>query len=57
MKVEFTMEKKKSVIEGQEVEYYVLVTKLVTGDMLQVPIKGDKAKLLALSYKIQQNQK
>ena len=53
MKVEFLLEKKKGNIEGREVEYYVLRRPLATGDVLEVPMKGDKAKLLLLSLQIE----
>ena len=59
MRVEFLLEKKKGNIKDKEtgeerqIEYYVLRRNLVNGDVIEVPIKGDKAKLLSLSVAIE----
>ena len=55
MKIEFMLEKKKSNIEGKEIEYYVLRKTLITGDVVEIPIKSDKAKLIALSTQVEKS--
>lgn len=57
MKVEFEIEKKKTNIEGKEVEYFVLKRKLATDEYLEVPIKKDKLNMLLLSLKIEKMNK
>lgn len=56
MKIEFDMVEKKFVTEdNREIKYYVLVRKLVDGSILEIPIKGDKSKLLLMSLAIEKN--
>lgn len=38
--------------DGQVREYYVLVFKLADGSTLEQSVKGDKAKLLIMSYNL-----
>ena len=54
MKVEFTLKQKLfNNAEGKEVKYYVLTRQLVDGTELEVPIKGDKSKLLLMSLAVE----
>ena len=54
MKIEFDMVEKKFVTEdNREIKYYVLVRKLVDGSLLEIPIKGDKSKLLLMSLAVE----
>lgn len=54
MKIEFDMvEKKFTTEDNREIKYYVLVRKLVDGSTLEIPIKGDKSKLLLMSIAIE----
>lgn len=54
MKIEFDMvEKKFKTEDNREIKYYVLVRKLVDGSMLEIPIKGDKSKLLLMSLAVE----
>lgn len=39
--------------EGQERDYYVIEINLADGSTLELPIKGDKARLLIMSQAIQ----
>lgn len=56
MKVEFELKRKKFVNnEGKEIEYYVLVRELIDGSQLELPIKGDKSKLLLMSLAVEKN--
>lgn len=56
MKIEFDMvEKKFKTDDDREIKYYVLVRKLVDGSLLEIPIKGDKSKLLLMSLAIEKN--
>lgn len=43
--------------KGEVLPYYCLSYDLVDGSVLEIPIKGDKAKLLILSLKVSNNQK
>lgn len=54
MKVEFTVaEKIFTSDKGEAIKYYVLSRKLVNGEVFELPIKGDKAKLLLLSLAVE----
>lgn len=54
MKVEFELlEKKFTTEEGKEVKYYVLKRTLVDNTTLEIPVKGDKSKLLLMSLVIE----
>lgn len=56
MKVEFELlEKKFTTDDSREIKYYVLVRKLVDGSLLEIPIKGDKSKLLLMSLAVEKN--
>ena len=56
MKVEFTIKQKLfNNAEGKEVKYYVLTRQLCDGTELEVPIKGDKSKLLLMSLAVEKN--
>lgn len=41
--------------DGQNREYYALVFELADGTSLDVTLKGDKAKLLVMSYNLSKN--
>lgn len=50
MKVEFTVaEKIFTSDKGEAIKYYVLSKELFNGEIFEIPIKGDKAKLLMLN--------
>ena len=50
--------KKNFTVESGEVkDYYVIEYPLVDGSKLEVPLKGDKAKLLLMSLAIEKNNK
>ena len=51
IKKEFTTE------DGIKREYYVIEYELVDGQVLDIPIKGDKAKLLIMSIALQRKEK
>lgn len=53
MKVTFDLGKKKSEIDGREVEYYVLKRTLINGDVIELPLKKVKAQLLLMSLSIE----
>ena len=54
MKVEFELQEKKFTNnEGKEVKYYVLVRKLIDNTTLEIPVKGDKSKLLLMSLAVE----
>ncbi|MBQ2350056.1 MAG: hypothetical protein II393_02150 [Cytophagales bacterium] len=56
MKVEFELKKKKFTnSDGKEIEYFVLVRELIDGSQLELPIKGDKSKLLLMSLAVEKN--
>lgn len=56
MKLEFDMvEKKFKTEDNREIKYYVLVRKLIDGSLLEIPIKGDKSKLLLISLAVEKN--
>ena len=54
MKVEFELQEKKFTNnDGKEVKYYVLVRKLIDNTTLEIPVKGDKSKLLLMSLAVE----
>lgn len=54
MKIEFELQEKKFRKEnGDEIKYYVLKKKLVDNSILEIPVKGDKCKLLLMSLIIE----
>lgn len=56
MKVEFELlEKKFNTEDGREIKYYVLQRTLVDNTTLEIPIKGDKSKLLIMSLVVEKN--
>lgn len=56
MKVEFELlEKKFTTEDNREIKYYVLIRKLVDGSVIEIPIKGDKSKLLLMSLRVENN--
>ena len=58
MKVEFELlEKKFTNDQGKEVKYYVLVRKLIDNTTLEIPVKGDKSKLLLMSLAVENNRR
>ena len=58
MKVEFELlEKKFTTEDGREIKYYVLTRTLVDNTTLEIPIKGDKSKLLIMSLVVEKNRK
>ena len=58
MKVEFDLVEKSFTSEvGKTINYYVLQRKLIDGNMLELPIKGDKSKLLLMSLTVENKSK
>lgn len=58
MKVEFELlEKKFTNDQGKEVKYYVLVRKLIDNTTLEIPVKGDKSKLLLMSLAVENSRR
>lgn len=58
MKVEFELlEKKFTNDQGKEVKYYVLIRKLIDNTTLEIPVKGDKSKLLLMSLAVENNRR
>ncbi len=56
MKVEFELlEKKFTTEDNREIKYYVLKRTLVDNTTLEIPIKGDKSKLLIMSLVVENN--
>lgn len=56
MKVEFELlEKKFTTEDGREIKYYVLARQLVDKTTLEIPVKGDKSKLLIMSLAVERN--
>lgn len=54
MKVEFTIvEKNFTSDKGEVIKYNVLSRQLANGEVFEIPIKGDKAKLLLLSLAVE----
>lgn len=54
MKIEFELlEKKFTNNDGKEVKYYVLKRTLVDNTTLEIPVKGDKSKLLLMSLAVE----
>ena len=57
MNIKFELQEKSfTTPEGKTLPYYVLSHTLVDGSVLEVSIKGDKAKLLLMSLKMAQSQ-
>lgn len=53
-KVEFDIvEKNFTSQDGNTINYYVLQKKLITGDVLEIPVKKDKCKLLLMSLTLE----
>lgn len=58
MKVEFELlEKKFTTEDGREIKFYALSRKLVDNTTIEIPIKGDKSKLLIMSLVVEKNRK
>lgn len=58
MKVEFELlEKKFTNEQGKEVKYYVLIRKLIDNTTLEIPVKGDKSKLLLMSLAVENSRR
>lgn len=58
MKVEFELlEKKFATEDGREIKYYVLTRRLIDNTTIEIPIKGDKSKLLLMSLAIENKNK
>ena len=56
MKVEFELSEKKFTTEDKrEIKYYVLKRTLVDNTTLEIPVKGDKSKLLIMSLVVENN--
>ena len=56
MKVEFELlEKKFTTEDGREIKYYVLARKLVDNTIIEIPVKGEKSKLLLMSLAVEKN--
>lgn len=56
MRVEFELKKKDFVNpDGRTIQYYVLSRTLVDGSILEIPIKGDKSKLLLMSVAVEKS--
>lgn len=54
MKVEFELQEKKFTNnDGKEIKYYVLIRKLIDNTTLEIPVKGDKSKLLLMSLAVE----
>lgn len=54
MKIEFELVEKKFTREdGKEIKYYALKRTLVDNTTLEIPVKGDKSKLLLMSLVIE----
>lgn len=54
MNVTFTIQEKKFKNDnGETLTYYVLSRNLFDGSVLEIPIKGDKCKLLLLSLSVE----
>lgn len=58
MKVAFELvEKKFNTEDGKELKYYVLRRLLIDGSVLEIPVKGDKSKLLLMSLAVENKNK
>lgn len=58
MKIEFELvEKRFKKEDGTEIKYYVLKRTLVDNTTLEIPVKGDKSKLLLMSLAIESRNK
>ena len=54
MEIKFNLiEKKFKTEDGREIKYYVLTRNLIDGTQLEIPIKGDKSKLLLMSLAVE----
>lgn len=54
MKIEFELQEKKFTNnDGKEVKYYILKRTLVDNTTLEIPVKGDKSKLLLMSLSVE----
>ena len=54
MKVEFELQEKKFTNnDGKEIKQYVLIRKLIDNTTLEIPVKGDKSKLLLMSLAVE----
>lgn len=54
MNVTFTIvEKTFKSSDGKDLKYYVLSRNLFDGSVLEIPVKGDKVKLLLLSLSVE----
>ena len=54
MRVEFEMvEKTFNTEDGRQIKYYVLQRRLIDNTILEIPIKGDKSKLLLMSLVVE----
>lgn len=55
MNLTMKLEKKNFTADnGNKLDYYVLAYNLADGSLLEIPVKGDKAKLLILSINMTQ---
>lgn len=53
MKIECKLSKKNFTTQDNQVrEYYVLVVPIYGNEEIEIPIKGDKAKLIMLSHQL-----
>ena len=58
MKVEFELLEKKFITEdNKEIKYYVLQRRLIDNTILEIPVKGDKSKLLLMSLVVENKNK
>lgn len=58
MKIEFELvEKRFKKEDGTEIKYYVLKRTLIDNTTLEIPVKGDKSKLLLMSLAIENRNK
>ena len=58
MKVEFELlEKKFTNEQGKEIKYYVLIRKLIDNTTLEIPVKGDKSKILLMSLTVENSRR
>lgn len=56
MKVDFELvEKNFKSEDGREIKYYVLQRRLIDNTLLEIPVKGDKSKLLLMSLAVEKN--
>ena len=58
MKVGFELLEKKFITEdNKEIKYYVLQRRLIDNTILEIPVKGDKSKLLLMSLVVENKNK